>query len=117
MGFFSKRTEKRIAAYQEELLKTHYNEVDNMYKQMRGWRHDYRNHIQTMKVYAANGDLEAIKRYLDLLDSGHLEGLERLSKILALLGDFGNLVSDGDLEVVGLDSSGLGDEFHVLGKG
>ena len=36
MGFFSKRTEKRIAAYQEELLKTHYNEVDNMYKQMRG---------------------------------------------------------------------------------
>ncbi len=69
MGFFSKRTEKRIAAYQEELLKTHYNEVDNMYKQMRGWRHDYRNHIQTMKVYAANGDLDAIKRYLDLLDS------------------------------------------------
>ena len=54
---------------------------------------------------------------LDLLDSGHLEGLEGLSKILALLGDFGNLVSDSDLEVVGLDSSGLGDEFHVLGKG
>ena len=39
-----------------------------MYRQIRGWRHDYRNHIQTMKAYAASGDLEAIRRYLDLLD-------------------------------------------------
>ena len=39
-----------------------------MYRQIRGWRHDYRNHIQTMKAYAAAGDWEAIKNYLDLLD-------------------------------------------------
>lgn len=39
-----------------------------MYRQMRGWRHDYRNHIQTMKAYAAKGDLEALRRYLDELD-------------------------------------------------
>jgi sensor histidine kinase regulating citrate/malate metabolism len=39
-----------------------------MYRQIRGWRHDYRNHIQTMKAYAASGDLDAIKKYLDLLD-------------------------------------------------
>ena len=39
-----------------------------MYKQIRGWRHDYRNHIQTMKAYAAQGDWEAIRNYLDLLD-------------------------------------------------
>ena len=39
-----------------------------MYRQIRGWRHDYRNHIQTMKAYAAEGDWEAIRRYLDLLD-------------------------------------------------
>lgn len=36
---------------------------------MRGWRHDYRNHIQAMKAYAAAGDLEALRRYLDLLDT------------------------------------------------
>ena len=35
---------------------------------MRGWRHDYRNHIQTMKSYAAEGDLAAVSRYLDELD-------------------------------------------------
>ena len=35
---------------------------------MRGWRHDYRNHIQTMKVLAEKGNLEAIKEYLNKLD-------------------------------------------------
>ncbi len=69
MSILSKRAEKRIALYQRELLDTHYAEVENMYRQIRGWRHDYRNHIQTMKAYAANGDLEAISKYLDLLDT------------------------------------------------
>ncbi len=69
MGVFSKQIDKRIAAYQHELIETHYREVDNMYRQIRGWRHDYRNHIQTMKVLAANGDMEAIKAYLDELDT------------------------------------------------
>ncbi len=69
MFFFSKKVDKQIAAYQRELIDTHYREVENMYRQMRGWRHDYRNHIQTMKVFAANGDLEAIRSYLDELDT------------------------------------------------
>ena len=69
MSLFSKQIDKRIAAYQRELIETHYREVDNMYRQIRGWRHDYRNHIQTMKVLAANGDIDAIKAYLDELDT------------------------------------------------
>ena len=69
MSLFSKQIDKRIAAYQRELIETHYREVDNMYRQIRGWRHDYRNHIQTMKVLAANGDMNAIREYLDMLDT------------------------------------------------
>ncbi len=69
MSVFSRRIDKRIAAYQRELIETHYQEVDTMYRKMRGWRHDYRNHIQTMKVLAANGDMEGVKRYLDQLDT------------------------------------------------
>ena len=69
MGFLSKRVNEKLENYQRELLDTHYQEVENMYRQMRGWRHDYRNHIQTMKVFAANGDLEAIRSYLDELDT------------------------------------------------
>ena len=68
MRFFSKRLDNKIANYQQELIETHYREVDNMYRKMRGWRHDYRNHIQTMKAYAASENWDAIKRYLDLLD-------------------------------------------------
>ena len=68
MGLFNKRIQRQLAAYQQELIETHYREVDNMYRQIRGWRHDYRNHIQTMKAYAAQGDWQAICHYLDLLD-------------------------------------------------
>lgn len=67
--FFSRQIDKRIALYQQELIETHYQEVENMYKQMRGWRHDYRNHIQAMKVLAQDGNLESIKTYLDKLDT------------------------------------------------
>ena len=69
MSFFSKQIDKRIAAYQRELIETHYREVENMYRQIRGWRHDYRNHIQMMKVLAASGDMDALKDYLDELDT------------------------------------------------
>ena len=64
----NKKIDKQIERYQRELIDTHYQEVENMYKKMRGWRHDYRNHIQTMKVLADKGDLEAIKEYLNKLD-------------------------------------------------
>ncbi len=69
MGFFSKQIDRQLAAYQRELIDTHYREVENMYRQIRGWRHDYRNHIQVMKALAAKGDLAGIQAYLDELDT------------------------------------------------
>ena len=69
MSLFSKQIDKRIAAYQRELIETHYQEVENMYRQIRGWRHDYRNHIQLMKVLAASGDMEGIQKYLNELET------------------------------------------------
>jgi sensor histidine kinase regulating citrate/malate metabolism len=69
MIFFNKKIDSRIDAYQRELIETHYQEVENMYKKMRGWRHDYKNHIQMMKVLAAEGDLQGISKYLDELDT------------------------------------------------
>ncbi len=50
MPFLSKWIDRRIEAYQRELIETHYREVENMYRKMRGWRHDYRGHIQAMKA-------------------------------------------------------------------
>ena len=67
--FFDKWIEKKVAAFESEILQRHYAEVENMYTKMRGWRHDYRHHIQAMKVHAANREYEEIDRYLDMLDS------------------------------------------------
>ena len=69
MGLLSKIIDRQLASYQQELVETHYREVENMYRQIRGWRHDYRNHIQTMKAYVAAKDWEALTNYLDLLDT------------------------------------------------
>jgi Signal transduction histidine kinase regulating citrate/malate metabolism len=69
MSILSKMIDKRIAVYQNSLIKTHYDEVENMYNQIRGWRHDYRNHIQVMKTHAANGELDSIIKYLDELET------------------------------------------------
>ena len=69
MFIISKLIDKHIAAYQNNLISTHYDEVENMYNQVRGWRHDYRNHIQAMKSHVSAGDLDAIARYLDELDT------------------------------------------------
>ena len=59
---FDKLIEKRVAAFQNEILQKHYLEVENMYAKMRGWRHDYRHHIQTMKVHASNGEYAEIDK-------------------------------------------------------
>lgn len=69
MSFLSRQIDRQIAAYQRELVETHYQEVETMYRQMREWRHDYRSHIQTMKAYAADDNIEAITNYLNQLDT------------------------------------------------
>ena len=52
MGIFanllSKKMNRQVETYQQELVQTHYQEVENMYRQMRGWRHDWRNHLQAL---------------------------------------------------------------------
>lgn len=65
---FDRFIRKRVESFEKEILQKHYAEVENTYAKMRGWRHDYRHHIQTMKVHAAKGELEEIVRYLDMLD-------------------------------------------------
>lgn len=55
-------------SFEKEILQKYYAEVENMYTKMRGWRHDYRHHIQTMKVHAAKGEYKEIAEYLDMLD-------------------------------------------------
>lgn len=59
---------KKVTAFEQELLQKYYAEVESMYTKMRGWRHDYRHHIQTLKVHASKGELDEVQKYLDMLD-------------------------------------------------
>ncbi len=54
--------EKRVAAYQDDLIEKHFEEVQSIYDKMRGWRHDYHNHIQAL--LALVGDDERTRDYL-----------------------------------------------------
>ncbi len=60
---------KRIERYQSELLEKYCDEVESMYRKMRGWRHDYHNHIQALQASMALGKYDEVSRYLaDLND-------------------------------------------------
>ena len=60
-----KLVDKRIANYQNTLISKQYKEVENIYNQMRGWKHDYHNHIQVMKAYLALEKYSEMDIYLD----------------------------------------------------
>lgn len=60
--------DRRTLAYQSSLLEKHCEEVQNMYKQTRGWKHDYHDQIQTMKAYLAMGRTSELSHFLDELD-------------------------------------------------
>ena len=59
---------RRISRFQNELVNRHYDEVETMYRRMRGWRHDYHNHIQTLKAHMSLGQYEETLWYLNRLE-------------------------------------------------
>lgn len=59
--------DRRIERFQSSLIEKQIYETENMYKQTRGWRHDYRNHIQNMKILLAQSDYKELDSYLDEL--------------------------------------------------
>lgn len=65
---FGRLVDKRIDAYQSDLMKKYCDEVESMYAKMRGWRHDYHNHIQAMQASMALGRYEEVCEYLRQLN-------------------------------------------------
>jgi len=61
--------EQRINAYFDETVVRHSDEVENIYRQMRGWKHDYHNHIQVLKAHLSLGEMDKIEGYLDGLEN------------------------------------------------
>lgn len=82
---FDRLIQKKVTAFEAEIIQKYYREVENMYEKMRGWRHDYRHHIQAMKVHAARGEYQEIDRYLDMLDDDltHVETVVKTGNRMA----------------------------------
>ncbi len=60
--------EKRLGEFQNLILKKQRDEVQNIYQTMRGWRHDYHNHMQTIKIYLQEQKIEETLHYLEHLE-------------------------------------------------
>ena len=60
--------ERSTRDFQSSVLTHQYEEIKTIYLNMRGWRHDYHNHIQVLKAHMAMGQLDALAGYLDALE-------------------------------------------------
>lgn len=59
------RKNQKITEYQNTLIEQHVAEVENMYRKMRTWRHDYHNHMQVLTAYLEAGEVERARAFLD----------------------------------------------------
>lgn len=65
---YQRRYEAQAESFQQDILSHQYTEMKEIYLNMRGWRHDYHNHMQVMKVQLAKGRIKELGRYLDALE-------------------------------------------------
>jgi len=65
---YKKGFDFRTEQFRSELMEHQYDEIKSVYMDMRGWRHDYHNHMQVMKAQLALGNTEEMGAYLDQLE-------------------------------------------------
>ena len=87
--FYKKGFEYRTEQFRSELMEHSYGEIRNIYMDMRGWRHDYHNHMQVMKARLDMGDMEGLGKYLEELE----QELDRVDTLVKS----GNLMADAIL--------------------
>lgn len=66
--YVRRKEEKRLGEFQDIILKKQRDEVQNIYQTMRGWRHDYHNHMQTIKAYLSMNQVQETLEYLEHLE-------------------------------------------------
>lgn len=87
--FYKKGYEFKTEQFRRDLMEHQYEEIKGVYMDMRGWRHDYHNHMQVMKAQLALGNLNETQEYLNALEK-ELDRVDTLVKS-------GNLMIDAIL--------------------
>lgn len=114
---------RKLTRFQNELVNRHYDEVEIMYRKMRGWRHDYHNHIQVLKAHMSLEQYEQAEDYLSLLEAdlttvdtvlktGNVMVDAILNSKLTLIGEKkiavdATAIVPGDINISGVDLSVL----------
>lgn len=100
---FQKWIDRRIEAYQSDLIRKYCDEVEAMYTKMRGWRHDYHNHIQAMQASMALGKYDEVNAYLRQLndDLTNVDVTVKTGRIMvdAILNGKMNIAAENDIPV------------------
>lgn len=63
-----KRTYLKLAEYQTETSRQHLGEVQSIYREMRGYKHDFHHHLQALKGQLEAGEVERALAYIEQLD-------------------------------------------------
>lgn len=64
--------EQNTLLNQYEVNKSHYEEVSNLYKEIRGWRHDFNNHVQAIEGLLDIGDIDQAKQYIKSMNHSNI---------------------------------------------
>ena len=65
-----KKNKERFDIYQDKIMTAQMEEVNHIYLTMRGWRHDYHNHMQKIRAHLGMGQMEEACRYIDEMAEG-----------------------------------------------
>ena len=63
-----KRTYLKLAQYQNEQSQQHLNEVRSIHQEMRGYKHDFHHHLQTLKGQLEAGETQRALDYIERLN-------------------------------------------------
>ena len=74
-----RKTYLRLVEYQTEQSARHLDEVRGIYTEMRGYKHDFHHHLQTLKGYLSAGEYDRAVSYIDGLDK-ELQSVDTLLK-------------------------------------
>lgn len=74
-----KSYEQSMNEYQNTVVSNQVEEVNHLYMIMRGWRHDYHNHLQSLKAYMIKEQYQEAYDYLNDLE----EDLDDITQIVS----------------------------------
>ena len=63
-----KRTYLKLVEYQTKQSEKHLNEVRSIHTEMRGYKHDFHHHLQTLKGQLEAGEVDRAQAYIEKLD-------------------------------------------------